>query len=54
MTTRFGYACINNTLQKTEKVQSNRGMIKRTWLKKGMPYASELALINALALRRIV
>ena len=54
MTTRFGYACINNTLQKTEKVQSNRGMIKRTWLKKGMPYASELALINARALRRIV
>ena len=53
-TPRFGYACINTTLQKTEKVQCNRGMIKRTWLKKGMPYASELSLINARALKRII
>jgi len=52
--TRFGYACINSTLQQEEKVSSNRGMIRRTWLARGLPYASELALINAKALRRII
>ena len=54
MTTRFGYACINTTLQQNEGVQSNRGMIKRTWLAKGISYASELSLINVKAIRRIV
>ena len=52
--TRFGYACINMTLQKEEKVSANRGMIKRTWLAKGLPYASEIALSNAKSLQRIV
>ena len=50
----LGYACINTTLQKERKIQCNRGMIKRTWLAKGMPYASELALINANGLREVV
>ena len=53
MTINLGYACINMELQK-QKVCSNRGMIKRTFKAKGVPYASELALINVKALRRII
>lgn len=49
----IGYACINNTLA-IEKVQVNRGMVKRTFQAKGIPYASELALRNVLDLERIV
>ena len=51
---QLGYACINQTLQKTEKVQCNRGMIKRTFKAKGIAYASELALINVNGLRRVI
>lgn len=51
---QFGYACINMHLQETEKVQCNRRMIKRTFLSKGVPYASELALSNVKALRRVI
>ena len=51
---RFGYACINMHLQKTEKVQCNRGMIKRTFMAKGIEYASELALINVTGLKRVI
>ena len=56
MTVRFGYACINMTLQKTkpEKITCNRGMIKRTFLKKGVPYASELARKNTSDLVKII
>ena len=43
---RIGYACINMHLQKTKKVTTNKGMIKRTFLKKGVKYASELAELN--------
>ena len=50
---RLGYACINMTLAE-QKVCSNRGMIKKTFKEKGLPYASELALINVKALHRIV
>ena len=50
----LGYACINTTLQKQSKIMCNRGMIKRTWLAKGMPYASELALSNVRALREVI
>ena len=50
----LGYACINSTLQKQSKIMCNRGMIKRTWLAKGMPYASELALSNVQALQEVV
>lgn len=53
MTINLGYACINMALQE-EKVCSNRGMIKRTFQAKGINYASELALINVKALRRII
>ena len=46
MSIRFGYACINMHLQKTQKVTTNRGMIKRTFKAKGIAYASELAEHN--------
>jgi len=52
---RLGYACINTTLQKRKnKITNNRGMIKRTFLKKGINYASELALKNCLDLEPII
>ena len=56
MTVRLGYACINMTLQKRKpgKVSCNRGMIKRTFLQKGIPYASQLALLNTLDLIKII
>lgn len=50
----LGYACINTTLQENEKVQCNRSMIKRTFLKKGISYASELALSNVKAMKRVI
>ena len=54
MKPNLGYACINSTLQKQEKVMCNRSMIKRTFLARGISYASELALSNVRALKRIV
>lgn len=56
MIVRLGYACINTTLQKRKpnKISCNRGMIKRTFLSKGVPYASELALKNTMDLVKIV
>lgn len=52
---RLGYACINMTLQKRkEKITCNRGMIKRTFLEKGINYASELALKNCKDLEPII
>ena len=56
MTVRLGYACINMTLQnrKPNKVSCNRGMIKRTFLQKGIPYASQLALLNTMDLIKII
>lgn len=50
---RIGYACINTTLAR-EKVQVNRSMIKKTFLERGISYASELALKNVKDLERIV
>lgn len=41
----IGYCCINMTLAK-EGVRINRGMIKRTFLSKGLDYVSELILLN--------
>ncbi len=54
MSANLGYACINTTLQKQSKIMCNRGMIKRTWLAKGLPYASQLALSNVKALQEVV
>lgn len=38
---KIGYACINMTLSK-DKITTNRSMIKKTFLEKGINYASEL------------
>ena len=47
MTTRFGYACINMSLQEAKpRITCNRSMIRRTFDAKGIEYASELALQN--------
>lgn len=42
---RLGYCCINLTLQ-PQGVTANRGMIKRTFQEKGIPYCGQLALAN--------
>ena len=43
----LGYACINMELSSLKpKITNNRGMIKRTFLAKGIEYASELAELN--------
>jgi len=44
----LGYACINLSLQsdKKNKITCNRSMIKRTFAKKGIKYASGLARLN--------
>ena len=44
---QLGYACINMELSSQKpRITTNRGMIKRTFKKKGIEYASELALLN--------
>ena len=53
MSINLGYACINMTLQ-ADKISCNRGMIKRTFQAKGVKYASELALSNVKALKKII
>ena len=53
MAVNLGYACINETLQ-AQKITCNRGMIKRTFKAKGVAYASELALSNVRALKKII
>jgi len=46
---RLGYCCINLTLQESLKITINRGMVKRTFLERGISYASELALANVIS-----
>ena len=53
MDRRYGYCCINLSLAK-DKVSTNRGMVKRTFLDKGLEYVSELALQNVSDLLRIL
>ncbi len=48
-----GYACINLSLQ-ADKITTNRGMIKKTFLDKGLQYASQLALLNVQDLLKII
>jgi UV DNA damage endonuclease len=48
----LGYACINMTMGK--KVTTNRTMVKRTFNEKGLDYVSELALLNAKDVIRIL
>jgi UV DNA damage endonuclease len=49
----IGYACINLTLG-AEGISTNRGMIRKTFLERGIQYASQLALQNVEALLKIV
>jgi UV DNA damage endonuclease len=48
----LGYACINITMGK--KVTTNRTMVKRTFESKGLDYVSELALLNAKDIIKIL
>jgi UV DNA damage endonuclease len=50
---RLGYCCINLTLGESG-VTTNRGMIKKTFLERGIIYASELSLKNVLDLEKII
>lgn len=49
----LGYACINIGLSE-KGITTNRGMIRRTFLEKGIQYASQLALQNVQALLQVV
>lgn len=54
---RMGFACIVtelNDLPKDKRVTTNRSMIKRTFLSKGMDYASEMSLMNCKDLLKIL
>ena len=50
---KIGYACINMTLSK-DKITTNRSMIKKTFLEKGINYASELSLLNVQDMEKII
>ena len=53
----LGYACINqgfSTLPKSQRITTNRTMIKRTFNDRGIRYASELALQNVRDLYTIL
>ena len=50
---RLGYCCINLTLWE-QGITTNRGMVKRTFLEKGLSYVSELALKNVLDLEKVI
>ena len=53
----LGYACINmhlSNVPKSQRVTTNRSMIKRTFGERGVPYASELALANCRDLLTIL
>ena len=46
----IGYCCISNGINKNlrpkDHIKVNRGMIQKTFLEKGLPYASELTVLN--------
>ena len=48
----LGYACINMSMGK--KVTTNRAMVKRTFESMGLDYVSELALLNAKDIIKIL
>ena len=53
----LGYACINlgfSQRPKKQRITTNRSMIKRTFKEQGLPYASELALLNSKDLLTIM
>jgi UV DNA damage endonuclease len=50
---RHGYAAINLTLA-DQNIQVNRSMVKRTFIEKGVAYASSLALLNVTDLEKVI
>ena len=51
----IGYACINLTLSNNKKkVTTNRSMVKKTFLNKGLDYASLLSILNCQDLIKIL
>ena len=46
----IGYCCISNGINKDKRpkdhIKVNRGMVRKTFLEKGLPYVSELSLLN--------
>lgn len=50
---RLGYCCICLSLD-SQGVSTNRGMVKKTFLEKGISYASELAVKNTQDLIKII
>jgi UV DNA damage endonuclease len=57
MMRRYGYCCINMTLgegKKENRITTNRSMVKKTFLEKGLIYASETALLNAKDLVKVI
>ena len=57
MDMNLGYACINthfSSLPKSQRITTNRSMIKRTFAQRGITYASELALQNIKDLHTIL
>jgi UV DNA damage endonuclease len=51
----LGYACINMTLSESKpKITTNRSMVRKTFLEKGLPYAGELGMMNARDLFHIL
>jgi len=51
----IGYACINMTLgSQKPKITTNRGMIRKTFDSKGLPYVSELVLQNIRDLIEVI
>jgi UV DNA damage endonuclease len=54
---RYGYCCINMTLgegKKDNRITTTRGMVKKTFLERGLGYASENALLNARDLVKVI
>jgi UV DNA damage endonuclease len=54
---RHGYCCINLTLGETQgqpRITTNRSMVKKTFLTKGLEYAAELALSNCRDLVQVI
>ena len=51
----LGYACINSTLSNQKpKITTNRTMVKKTFIKRGVDYASELSMLNVADLSTIL
>ena len=51
----LGYACINSTLSiQKPKITTNRTMIKKTFIEKGIDYAGELSMLNVADLSSIL